>query len=152
MVFSWQSSGLWFGLLLFLTACSDPAPAITTQWGTPEAIATEFFDALYNANDLDKAKNFSTNNYANLLESYGTTRQVSRILMNVSFDEVIITLNPSSSNVRQQYDDEAHISVVLTGTHQGKKIADMRSVVLVKQSGRWLVNAVKADKFSRAVR
>lgn len=148
----WKSGYLWLLLLVFLNACSDPVPAIATQWGTPEAIATEFFDALYNDNDLDKVKSFCTAEYADLLESYATTRRVSRVLINVSFDQVTITINPSSRNVRQQYDEEAHISVVLTGQHQNKKIAELRSVVLVKQGGRWLVSAVKADKYSRTVR
>lgn len=143
---SWKPYLLLF-LLLALNACNEPAPAIATQWGTPEAIATEFFDALYNADDLEKAKNFSTESYAKLLDSYGTTRQVSRILINVSFDEVVITINPSSRNVRQQYDNEAVISVVLTGLHRDKKIAELRSVTLIKQGGRWLVKAVKTESF-----
>jgi hypothetical protein len=152
MICRWMSGCRGLLVLILLTACSDPVPAIATQWGTPETIATEFFDALYNGNDLEKVKNFSTTEYAALLDSYATTRQISRILMNVSFDQVTISLNPSSRNVRQQYDEEAHISVVLTGSHQNKNIAELRSVVLIKQGSRWLVSAVKPDKYSRSVR
>lgn len=140
----------YFLLLLLLNACSDPAPSIATQWGTPEAIATEFFDALYNTDDLNKVKYFSTKKYAALLESYGTTRQVSRILINVSFDDVDISINSSNQNVRQQYEDEANISVVLIGHYQNERIAEVRLVTLVKHGGRWLVNSVTEDKPSRA--
>ncbi|WNO60746.1 hypothetical protein [Rheinheimera sp. MMS21-TC3] len=149
MLFRCQSACC-FLLLLLLNACSDPAPSIATQWGTPEAIATEFFDALYNTDDFEKVKYFSTKKYAALLDSYGTTRQVSRILINISFDNVDISINPSSQNVRQQYEEEADISVVLIGHYENERIAEVRLVTLVQHGGRWLVNSVKEDKLSRS--
>jgi hypothetical protein len=82
-------------LLLLLVACSESTPKVNAQWGTPEYIATEFFHALYNDKDLEKAKQLSTEDYAALMESYGSVRQVNRTLMNMSFDSVEVRVNRS---------------------------------------------------------
>lgn len=139
-------------VLLLLTACGEETPTISAQRGSPDAAAIEFFHALYNDKDLDKAKTLCTDEYAALLESYGTAKQVSRVLMNMSYDQVDIVVNPGGRNVRQQYGDEASISLVFSGTLHSKQIEEMRTVELLKQSGRWKINAVKADKFSSSVR
>ena len=133
--------------LLLLSACSD-RPKSNTHWGTPEHIATEFFHALYNEKDLEKAKSFSTTEFAALLDAYVTPRQVARTLINMSYDEVIIEVNRSGQNLRQQYDNDANVILVFSGQYAGKKIVNLRTVTMVKKSGNWLVTAVKADRFS----
>ena len=138
--------------LLLLNACSDDSPTVNAQWGTPEYIATEFFQALYNDKDLEKAKSLSTKEYAELMQSYGTVRQVGRTLINLSFDHVDIRVNSSGGNLREQYEDEADIELLLTGPHNGKQIDEMRVVEMVKQNSRWVVQSVKVDKFSSGAR
>lgn len=133
--------------LLLLGACSD-RPQSNVHWGTPEHIATEFFHALYNEKDLEKAKSFSTEEYAALLESYVTARQAARTLLNMSYDEVTIEVNRSGQNLRQQYDNDADVTLVFSGQHDGKQVDNLRTVSMVKQSGKWLVKTVKTDRFS----
>ncbi|WP_290611656.1 hypothetical protein [Arsukibacterium sp. UBA3155] len=130
-----------------LCACKEK-PTSNTHWGTPEHIATEFFHALYNDKDLEKAKSLSTDEFAALLDSYVTPRQVGRTLMNMSYDTVTIEVNRSGQNLRQQYDENADITLVFSGERDGKKMDNLRTVSLVKKSGKWLVTEVKVDPFS----
>jgi len=139
-------------LFLLLAACSDDSPKVNAQWGTPEYIATEFFHALYNEKDLNKAKQLCTKEYADLMESYGTVRQVGRTLMNMSFDQVDIRVNRSGGNLREQYDNRADITLLLTGPHDGKQVDELRVVEMVKDGSRWVVQAVKVDKFASSAR
>lgn len=133
--------------LLLLGACGEK-PKSNAHWGTPEHIATEFFHALYNEKDLEKAKSLSTEEFAALLDAYVTPRQVARTLMNMSYDTVTIEVNRSGQNLRQQYDDDADVTLVFSGEHDGKKVDNLRTVSMVKKSGKWLVTEVKADPFS----
>ncbi|WP_372625363.1 hypothetical protein [Arsukibacterium sp.] len=130
-----------------LCACNEK-PKSNAHWGTPEHIATEFFHALYNEKDLEKAKSLSTDEFAALLDSYVTPRQVGRTLMNMSYDTVTIEVNRSGQNLRQQYDDNADITLVFSGERDGKKVDNLRTVSMVKKSGKWLVTEVQADPFS----
>ncbi|WP_460861400.1 hypothetical protein [Rheinheimera gaetbuli] len=139
-------------LPLLLLGCAEDKPAVNAQWGTPEYNASQFFHALYNEKDLEKAKQMSTAKYADLMESYGSVRQVGRTLMNMSFDTVEIRINRSGGNLREQYGDMAEIAILLTGVHDGKQIDELRNVQMVKQNGRWLVHMVKVDKFSSSAR
>lgn len=138
--------------LFLLTACSEDAPVVNAQWGTPEYVATQFFQALYNDKDLDKAKALSTAKYAELMESYGSVRQVSRTLMNMSFDTVEIRVNRSGGNLREQYEDTAEIAILLTGKHDGKQVDELRVVEMIQHDGRWVVQAVQIDKFASSAR
>jgi hypothetical protein len=143
----------WFlALLLLTTACTEEPPKATAPWGSPDYVATQFFHALYNDKDLEKAQRLSTKEYAALMASYGSVRQVGRTLMNVSFDSVSIRINPSSGNLREQYDDQADIAIVLSGTHDDKQVDEMRVVELVRRNGNWVVQSVKVDKFSSSAR
>lgn len=139
-------------LLLLLTACSEDAPVVNAQWGTPEYVATQFFQALYNDKDFGKAKALSTPKYADLMESYGSVRQVNRTLMNMSFDTVEIRVNHSGGNLRQQYENTAEISILLTGQHDGKRVDELRVVEMIQHNGNWVVQAVQVDKFASSAR
>ncbi|KKO45255.1 hypothetical protein WG68_11020 [Arsukibacterium ikkense] len=133
--------------LLLLGACGE-RPKSNVHWGTPEHIATEFFHALYNEKDLDKAKSLSTEEFAALLASYVTARQAARTLLNMSYDEVTIEVNRSGQNLRQQYDNDADVTLVFSGQLDGRQVDNLRTVSMVKQSGKWLVKTVKNDRFS----
>lgn len=139
-------------MLFLLSACSEEPPPVNAQWGTPEYIASQFFIALYNDKDLDKAKALSTPEYADLMESYGNVRQVGRTMMNMSFDSVEVRVNRSGGNLREQYEDSADIAILLTGQHDGKQVDEMRVVELIQRKGRWVVQTVQVDKFSSSAR
>lgn len=136
---------------LMLSGC-DPVAKVNTQLGSPEYIAGDFFEAIYNEKNLERAKKMSTPEFANLLASYGTARQAGRTLFNMNFDKVIINVNRSGRNLREQYQDEASVQLILDGEFDNRRIQETRTVVLVRQRGNWLVKEVIADKFSTTIR
>lgn len=138
-------------LTLFISAC-ERNPQVNAQLGTPENIAGEFFHAIYNEKNLTKAKNMCTSEFADLLASYGTARQAGRTLFNMNFDTVVINVNRSGRNLREQYHNEASIQLIFDGEFDNRRIQETRTVVLVKQRGNWRVKAVQADKFSTSIR
>ena len=143
---------VFIGVLALLLVGCERNPQVNAQLGTPEYIAGEFFHAIYNEKDLTKAKGMATADYASLLSSYGTARQAGRTLFNMNFDNVQINVNRSGRNLREQYQDDATIQLILDGEFDGKRIQEVRTVVLVRQRGKWLVNEVQADKFSTSIR
>ncbi len=139
-------------LTILLLAGCEKNEQVNAQTGTPEYIAGEFFHAIYNVKDLDTAKKLCTKEYADLLASYGSARQVGRTLLNMNFDTVTINVNRSGRNLRQQYDNEATIQLIFDGEFDSKRIQDTRTVELVKQRGSWRIKKVQADRFSSAIR
>ena len=139
-------------LPLLLLGCAEDKPAVNAQWGTPEYNASQFFHALYVEKDLQKAKLMCTPEYAALIESYGSVRQVGRSMMNMSYDTVEVRVNHSGGNLREQYEDIAQIDILLTGHLDGKQINEMRTVELIKQHGNWLIKTVQVDKFASSAR
>ena len=79
-------------------------------------------------------------------------KQVSRTLLNMNFDTVVINVNNSGRNLRQQYDDDATIQLIFDGEFDNKRVQDTRTVEMVRHRGSWLVKMVQADKFSSAIR
>lgn len=140
-----------FVAILALVGC-EPSAKINTQLGSPEYIAEAFFHAIYNDKDLEKAQNMSTKEFASLLGSYGTARQAGRTLFNMNFDKVLINVNRSGRNLREQYQDHANIQLILDGEFDNRRIQETRVVVLVRHRGNWLVSEIQADKFSTSIR
>lgn len=140
-----------FVAILALVGC-EPSPKVNAQLGSPEHIAGEFFHAIYNDKDLEKAQSMSTKEFASLLGSYGTARQAGRTLFNMNFDKVLINVNRSGRNLREQYQDHANIQLIFDGEFDDRRIQETRTVVLVRQRGSWLVSEVQADKFSTSIR
>ena len=138
-------------LSLLLVGC-EKNEQVNAQSGTPESIAGEFFHAIYNENDLTKAKKMCTTEYAQLLAAYGSAKQVGRTLFNMNFDTVTINVNRSGRNLRQQYDNEAVIQLIFDGQFDNNRIQETRTVELVKQRGTWRVKKVQADKISSSLR
>lgn len=148
---SWLFTLLVLLNLSLLTSC-DSNPQINAQLGSPEYLAGEFFHAIYNEKDLDKAKAMATPEFAALLASYGTARQAGRILFNMNFDEVTINVNRSGRNLREQYHNDASIQLILDGSFDSRRIQEVRTVVLVRQRGNWLVSNIESDRFSTSIR
>lgn len=142
-----------FLLVVFIAlAGCEPSTKVNAQLGSPEHIAGEFFHAIYNDKDLEKAQSMSTKEFASLLGSYGTARQAGRTLFNMNFDKVVINVNRSGRNLREQYHDNANIQLIFDGEFADRRIQETRTVVLVRQRGNWLVSEVQADRFSTSIR
>ena len=131
-----------------LSGCgSEDAPK--GEKNTPGNVATLYFDALYNQNDLNKAMEYATPKMARIMKSYRTAGQFARNLVNMQYDEVVIEVDMTNMSLREQYGDKANINLIFTGYFNGKKIDDMRSVKMMRKKGNWYIEKINADPFAR---
>ncbi|RJF34286.1 hypothetical protein [Pseudoalteromonas gelatinilytica] len=132
----------------FLFGCgSEDAPK--GEKNTPGNVATLYFDALYNQNDLNLAMEYATPKMARIMKSYGTAGQFARNLVNMQYDEVVIEVDMTNMSLREQYGDKANINLIFTGYFNGKKVDDMRSVKMIRKKGNWYIEKINADPFAR---
>ncbi len=146
--------------LLALTACGGDDAAKTaetenvtataaTASDSPEVTAVKFFEAIYVHNDIKEAKSHATPSLQRVLGAYSSGKAVGRTLLNMSFDEVVITIEDTNKNVREFYTDKADVMLIFTGKYDGNTQVNMRMVKMVKQNGHWMVSEIKNDPFAR---
>lgn len=136
-----------FGMLL--TACGDEGPDIKGDTNTPEYATIHFFHAMYNDKDLEQVMSMSTPKLARIIESYGSTGQFARSIINMQFDEVTLEVDQTSRSVRKIYGDNATITLIFSGTFQGNKVDDMRSVKLIKIKSTWYIDKIIDDPYGK---
>ncbi|MFY8272536.1 hypothetical protein AAEU32_00075 [Pseudoalteromonas sp. SSDWG2] len=135
-------------LTLFLSACGQD-DNITGDPDSPGYVATQYFYALYNHKDLERATKYASPKLARIMRSYGTASQFARNLVNMQFDEVVIEQDRTEMSIRQQFGDRATINLIFTGYFQGNKVDDMRSVKMVREGGDWIITEIVPDPFGR---
>ncbi len=142
---------LFFSLLL-LNACGEssaPQTGQTTSAEVPHQIAVKFFEALLVTNDIKTARKYAVPSLGRVLDSFSSGKAASRTLLNMKFDEVIITVEDTDKSVREFYTDKADVMLIFTGTYDGGKRVDMRMVKMVIEKGKWLISEIKTDPFAR---
>ena len=127
---------------------SSKGTAATTS-DSPEITAVKFFEAIYVENDIKKAQKYVSPSLQRVMSSYHSGKAMGRTLLNMSFDEVVITVEDTNKSVREFYTDKADVMLIFTGTHDGNKQVNMRMVKMVKEKGKWMVNEIKDDPFAR---
>ncbi|WP_337881589.1 hypothetical protein [Rheinheimera sp.] len=134
---------------LVLAGCQEDKPKVNADAASPEYAAGEFFHALYTSKNLAKATKLATESYGRVLSSYGSTRSITNTLYNMTFDEVTISIDRTGKNLREQYGDEAEITMLFEGKANGGKKIELRVVRMIKVDGKWKVEGVKPNPFSR---
>jgi hypothetical protein len=161
---NWRSMGS-IAAVVLLTACGDSTPASTTAQSepavqaaagsaatatdSPELTAVDFFKALLVNNDIKEAKRHAVPSLKRVLDGYASAKAVGRTLLNMSFDQVEITIEDTNKNVREFYTDKADVMLIFTGKKNDEKVVNMRMVKMEKHNGKWLVALIKDDPFAR---
>ncbi|MDZ7869037.1 MAG: hypothetical protein U5L02_07545 [Rheinheimera sp.] len=161
---NWRSMGS-IAAVVLLTACGDSTPATTTATSnpavqaaagsaatatdSPELTAVDFFKALLVNNDIKEAKRHAAPSLKRVLDGYASAKAVGRTLLNMSFDQVEITIEDTNKNVREFYTDKADVMLIFTGKKNDEKVVNMRMVKMEKHNGKWLVTVIKDDPFAR---
>ncbi|CAM5212045.1 hypothetical protein ALON55S_04197 [Alishewanella longhuensis] len=78
---------------------------------------------------------------------YGTARQAGGTLFNMNFDKVLINVNRSGRNLREQYHEQRAIQLIFDGEFDDRRLEETRTVVLVRQRAA-LVSVVQADNLA----
>lgn len=133
------------GLFFFLQACGQ-SQSYTKE---PGEVAIEFFDAIYNQQDLKAAADLATPQYSRILKSYYTVESVQKVLFNRRYDSVEIEedRNLSGISFTKSHTKKTSVTLMFDGTFNGGRFRDLKQVVMQKQRGEWRVDKLKADVY-----
>lgn len=144
--------------VIFLTAalfaCGGPKePEGAGKYGmmdnsTPEGAALLFFGSIYKEKTYQNTLQYASPRMTRLLKSYHTPRAGQRHVLNLQYDQVPEMQLDSGDGVgRTEFAKEAEVSVFFSGTYNGDKIDELRTVKLIRTDKKWLVDSIKADKY-----
>lgn len=144
-----------FLILFTLFGCSEaPQKEGAGKYGmmdnsTPEGGALLFFESIYGGQkNLSEVLTYSSPKMGRLMKSYHTPRSVQRHVLNLPYDNIPEMQVDAGDDVgRSEFSTQVEISVFFTGLNNGEKIDDLRTVKMIRVQNKWLVDAVKADKF-----
>ena len=134
-------------VVFLLTACDDNFDSSEVN-NSADMAALIFFDSIYNRDDFRTALNHASPRMQRLMKSYHTPTNVARHLINLRYDsEVIMEIDAGDSVGRSEFATRQKVSVFFTGNYQGNMIDELRTVQMIKEDGKWVVDAILADKF-----
>jgi hypothetical protein len=142
-------------LCLLLAACGDSGPRKGDGVGkygmmpdnTPEYTTVKFFEYLYNEKDIPTVMSYSSPRMSRLLESYRTSKNIQRHVVNLKYDQVSIELDSGDTKGRTEFADTAMVTVFFSGTFGEDKIEDLRTVELVRLNNKWKVDKIKESRY-----
>lgn len=133
--------------VLFLLACGDNNKYDINTVDNPEVVAMEFFNALYNENNIDKAASVCGPQLSRIILHYKSTKAVARHLFNMSYDSVEMRPDDTGIKVREQFKNSADITIYFDGSYQGNKYKDVKRLSLKQIDGKWVIDKILKDPF-----
>ena len=133
-------------LLLLLTACGDDKDKIT-KIDNPELVAVAFFNAIYNEKNVQKAAQVCSPALARIILHYRSPQAVARHLFNMSYDSVTVTPDSSGVKVREQFKEQASITLYFDGFYQEDRIKDVKRISVIQSDGKWVIDKILKDPF-----
>jgi hypothetical protein len=135
-------------LISLLSACGGGEAEVKEEGSSPEYAAKKFFYSVYDTKDLKEMQKYASPKMKRIIQGHGSINAVTRNMFNMQFDSVEIEVD-KGRNLRETYGEKATIVLIFTGTFQGGKVSDMRTVKLEKRKGNWLVTKLMADPWAR---
>jgi len=124
-----------------VSACGSEEPTDFSN-AKPAEVVSQFYNAVYEQDDLEKAKQLSSTRMADLITHYGAVSQVERYVLGRYFDTVEVEVVSDSLTDYLNNSNELRATVIFEGTYDGDNIKDSRDVVLIEQDGRWVVDKI----------
>ncbi|AWB65937.1 hypothetical protein C2869_05540 [Saccharobesus litoralis] len=117
---------------------------------TPEEVAIEFFEALYNQKDLDKAVTYTTPKIKRIMLHYKTASAVQRHVLNMKYDQVVIEIDKTGRGqpLIEKTAKSAKVTLFFSGHYDGRKMKDLKTVEMTKQADGWKVKKIKSDPYA----
>lgn len=133
--------------LFLLTGCGNEKKDEIDVVESPEIVAVEFFNAIYNEKNIDKAAAVCVPKLARVILSYQTAQAVGRHVFNMSYDKVDVKADDSGVKIREQFKDKAKIIVYFDGFYNEKRIKEVKRLSLVQIDGKWSIDKILKDPF-----
>lgn len=134
-------------LMLFIFGCNESSKDTIRNVDNPEMVAIEFFNALYNEQNIKKAASVCSPKLSRIILHYKSTKAVARHMFNMSFDKVEITPDDSGIKVREQFKNSAIITVYFNGYYQNNNLKDVKRLSLIQVDDKWMIDKILKDPF-----
>ncbi|MBA6392225.1 hypothetical protein H4J38_15775 [Colwellia sp. BRX10-3] len=134
-------------LTLLVFGCSESDKNKISDVDNPEVVAIEFFNALYNEQNIKKAASVCSPKLSRIILHYKSTKAVARHLFNMSYDKVKATPDDSGVKVREQFKNSAVITVYFDGYYQNDRIKDVKRLSLIQIDNKWIIDKILKDPF-----
>lgn len=138
---------IFLGLTLLLFGCNEVDKNKINNVDNPEVVAIEFFNALYNEQNIKKAASVCNPKLSRIILHYKSPKAVARHLFNMSYDKVDITPDDSGIKVREQFNSSAIITVYFDGYYQDNRLKDVKRLSLVQVDDKWVIDKILKDPF-----
>jgi len=113
----------------------------------PELVAVAFFNALFNEKDIKKAASVCSPKLAKLVLHYQLPQAVGRHLFNMSYDTVEVKPENSGVKIREQFKNEAIVTLLFDGYLQENRFMDIKRLSLIEVDGIWVIDEILKDPF-----
>lgn len=133
--------------MLLIFGCGESSKDTITNVDNPEVVAIEFFNALYNEQNIKKSASVCSPKLARIILHYKSTKAVARHMFNMSFDNVEITPDDSGVKVREQFKNSAVITVYFDGYYQNNHLKDVKRLSLIQVEDKWIIDKILKDPF-----
>lgn len=137
--------------ILFTAACSDNSgeEVAAGRYGmmstdTPQHTAVVFMNAIYHDENLDKALSMADERFARIMKNHHTNKNVQRHIMNLRLNNMVVDPVAGGTLILSDVQKEADIEVKLEGDFEGDQVVDLKTISMVRESGKWLVVDVKS--------
>lgn len=134
-------------LVLLISACGEKDKNKITDVDDPEIVTIEFFNALYNENNIKKAASVCSPKLARIIMHYKSTKAVARHMFNMSYDKVEIKPDDTGVKVREQFKGSAVITVYFDGHYNDNRLKDVKRLSLIQIDDRWVIDKILKDPF-----
>lgn len=132
--------------LFFISSCEQKEKPISAI-DNPEQVVVAFFDALYNQKDVKKAASVCSPQLARIILHYKSSEAVARHIFNMSFDQVEIKPDDSGVKVREQFKNNATITIYFDGVYHEERFKDVKRLSVIQLNDRWVINKILKDPF-----
>lgn len=138
---------LLFCSITLLSGCGGDDTKTITTVDNPEVVALAFFDALYNEKNVEKAASVCSPKLARLILHYRSPEAVARHLFNMSYDKVEMRPDSAGVKVREQFKDNANITIYFDGYYQDSRIKEVKRLAIIQRDGKWFIDKILKDPF-----
>lgn len=136
-----------FGLMFFILGCGESNKDIIKDVDNPEIVAIEFFNALYNEQNIKKAASVCSPQLSRIILHYKSPKAVGRHLFNMSYDKVEVTPDGSGVKIREQFKNSAEITVFFDGYYHDNHLKDVKRLSLIQIDNKWVIDKILKDPF-----
>ena len=137
--------------LILISGCKEKEEGLgrygMMDENTPDYAAVAFMKSIYEDKNINRAVELSSDSMARMLKRYHTNRNVQRHIVNLRYDTVTITPQGSNRVGRNEFAENATVTLFFSGQYNDDKVEDLRTVQLIRDDGLWKVDRIDPDHF-----